>query len=35
MLPQATSDCPAFVASGPVWKRGHALPDQPRNAPGI
>jgi len=32
MLPQATqSECPGFVASRPVWKRGDALPDQPSN----
>jgi hypothetical protein len=35
MLPQPNkSECPAFVASGPVWKRGDALPDQQSNPGG-
>ena len=32
MLPQPPiSECPGFVASRPVWKRGDALPDQASN----
>jgi hypothetical protein len=34
MLPQPQSECPGFVASRPVWKRGDALPDQPSNPSG-